>query len=137
VQAVARVTLQHAQQRLVTLDGLSIGGAATVRGWRENQLIRDRGAIVNLELDIPVFQRGASATSLHLLPFVDYGRGRNLGQAADTIASAGLALRWRSGPWAADAAWGRRVHATIDKARAGSSLQDHGFHFQFSYALGR
>lgn len=137
VQAVARATVQHTRDRLVTLDGLSIGGASTVRGWRENQLIRDRGAILNLELDIPVFGPGATDKSLSVLPFVDYGRGRNLGQAADAIGSVGLALRWRSGPWAADAAWGWRKSSTVDKARAGHSLQDQGFHLQVSYTIGR
>ncbi|RYF43783.1 MAG: ShlB/FhaC/HecB family hemolysin secretion/activation protein [Comamonadaceae bacterium] len=138
LQAVARATVQHTRDRLVTLDGLSIGGATTVRGWRENQLIRDRGAILNLELDIPVLRSGAGDRSLHLLPFVDYGRGRNLGQSADAIGSVGLAMRWRSGPWAADAAWGwRRASSAVNKARAGHALQDHGIHLQVSYGIGR
>lgn len=137
LQAVARAVVQQTRHRLSGLDGLSIGGAGSVRGWRENQLIRDRGAVLNLELEIPVLQSNASGTSLHLLPFVDYGRGHNVGWDTDAIGSAGLALRWRSGPWAAEGAWGRRVLSTVGKARAGHALQDYGLHFQLSYAVGR
>ena len=137
LQLVARATVQHARDRLVSLDGLSIGGAATVRGWRENQLIRDHGFILNLELEVPVLRWGASDTSVQLVPFIDYGRGRNVGERADSIGSAGLAARWRRGPWSADAAWGWRAHATLPRARQGSTLQDHGFHLQVSYAIGR
>jgi hemolysin activation/secretion protein len=137
MQAVARVTVQAASARMVALDGLAIGGAATVRGFRENQLIRDTGQIVNLELDIPVLRSGVADMTLNLVPFVDYGRGRNRGAAADAIGSAGLAMRWRSGRFAAELAWGKRLHATMGRARAGDTLQDHGVHFQLSYTLGR
>lgn len=137
LQVVARAVVQHTRHRLPGLDGLSIGGVGSVRGWRENQLIRDRGAILNLELEIPVLHSNASGSSLHLLPFVDYGRGSNVGQGADTVGSAGLALRWRRGPWTTEAAWGRRMLSTVGKARAGHAFQDHGLHFQLSYAQGR
>ena len=137
LQAVARAVVQHTRHRLPGLDGLSIGGVGSVRGWRENQLIRDRGTILNLELEIPVLHSNASGSSLHLLPFVDYGRGSNVGQGADTVGSAGLALRWRRGPWTTEAAWGRRMLSTVGKARAGHAFQDHGLHFQLSYAQGR
>jgi hemolysin activation/secretion protein len=137
LQLVARATVQHTRDRLVSLDGLSIGGLASVRGWRENQLVRDRGAILNLELDIPVLQSSATRSRLHLIPFLDYGRGRHVTRGSDSIGSVGLALRWRSGPWAADAAWGWRVMSTLDKSRAGKALQDYGLHFQLSYSLGR
>jgi len=137
VQLVGRATVQATRDRLVSLDGLSIGGATTVRGWRENQLIRDRGIILNVELEVPLLRWGASDTSVQFVPFVDYGRGRNTGQPADAIGSVGVAARWRSGPWSADAAWGWRVHSTIDKSRVGNSLQDHGLHLQIVYAIGK
>ena len=137
VQLVGRATVQATRDRLVSLDGLSIGSATTVRGWRENQLIRDRGIILNVELEVPLLRWGASDTSVQFVPFVDYGRGRNTGQPADAIGSVGVAARWRSGPWSADAAWGWRVHSTIDKSRVGNSLQDHGLHLQIVYAIGK
>lgn len=136
-QAIARATVQGASARMVALDGLAIGGAATVRGFRENQMIRDNGQILNLELDIPVLRSGASDMTLNMVPFSDYGRGRNRAAAAHTIASAGLAMRWRHGRFAAELAWARRLHATMGLARTGSSLQDHGIHFQLSHVLGR
>lgn len=137
VQAVARATVQHTTDALTGLDGLSIGGASSVRGWRENQLVRDRGVVLNLELEIPLSQPGHAAGQWHLIPFVDYGRGRNVQDAADAIGSVGLALRWRQGRWSADAAWGWRAYASVDKARAGHALQDYGLHFQLAYAMGR
>lgn len=136
-QLIARATVQDSTAKMLALDGLSIGGAATVRGFRENHLIRDRGHILNLELDIPVMKSGASETSFNVIPFLDYGKGENRDGVADSIGSAGIALRWRLGNFAADLAWARHIHASDGFKKAGSTLQDNGVHFQVSYSFGK
>jgi hemolysin activation/secretion protein len=136
-QLIVRGTVQHSTARMLSLDGLSIGGAGSVRGFRENQLVRDRGYILNLELDLPVHKSAATEAALNMAPFIDYGRGRNRDAESQSIGSAGVALRWRWGQVAAELAWARRIHASAGYQRAGSTLQDHGVHFQIGYAFGR
>jgi hemolysin activation/secretion protein len=137
VRLGVRATVQASGARMVTLDGLSIGGASTVRGFRENQLVRDTGQIVNVELTVPILRSSAADRALDAIPFVDYGRGRSRDGAADSIGSVGVALRWREGRFTGEVAAAKRVHSTIGFARAGSALQDMGVHVQAGYTWGR
>ncbi|MBV5297646.1 MAG: ShlB/FhaC/HecB family hemolysin secretion/activation protein [Rhodoferax sp.] len=50
-QLIVRATVQHTGDRLLSLDGLALGGVNTVRGYRENQLVRDKGAYFNVEFE--------------------------------------------------------------------------------------
>lgn len=134
IQLQSRATLQKATSRLTSLDGLSIGGASTVRGYRENQLLRDQGAVVNLELDMPVFRiRGSEGARLNLIPFIDWGQGNNVGESKTALSSVGLALRaeWRRVSFNFAVAK-RLTHPASVDALSGN-LQDKSIHFQLAY----
>jgi hemolysin activation/secretion protein len=97
----ARIEGQHAGQALPPIERIAIGGASTVRGYRENLLLRDSGAIASLQWRLPEREL---RPWLKLTPalFVDAGWGRNHRQQDDglprTIASLGVALEvvaWR------------------------------------------
>lgn len=132
-QLAARLNVQHSGQRLAALDQIAIGGASTVRGYRENTLVRDTGVIFNIELDVPVVRRFGDGLNMSLVPFYDIGRGKNRGAAADTISSAGLAthLRWQR--LSAELAYGKRLAhpAALDAQRG--TLQDRGWHLRVAY----
>lgn len=132
-QLVLRATVQRSADRLLALDGLSVGGVNTVRGYRENQLVRDQGEVVNLELDYPLLRNPATGLSLHLLPFLDHGRARNVGAPSASLSSVGLASRliWRG--LQLDLALARRIHAGVDLSTQHGTLQDQGVHLQLAY----
>ncbi|MBK9571434.1 MAG: ShlB/FhaC/HecB family hemolysin secretion/activation protein [Rhodoferax sp.] len=132
-QLVLRATVQRSADRLLALDGLSVGGVNTVRGYRENQLVRDQGEVVNLELDYPLLRNPATGLSLNLLPFLDYGRARNVGGPSASLSSVGLATRliWRG--LQLDLALARRIHAGVDLSTQHGTLQDQGVHLQVGY----
>lgn len=127
--------LQYTRQSLLTLEKLGIGGANTVRGYRETQLLRDNGYIVSGEYRRPIFldQTGGSRTQLAC--FFDYGYGWNTDQSPDVprdIASAGLGLLWNPNKY-----WQAQIYAakafrnfTNTGAR---DLQDRGIHFLLNY----
>jgi len=97
VQLILRADLQLANNSLLPVEQIAVGGRYSVRGYRENQLVRDQGIITSLEARIPLVQNVWWADYLQLAPFVDYGRGWN--EDLDTppvksIASVGLGLRW-------------------------------------------
>jgi hemolysin activation/secretion protein len=132
-QLVVRANMQLSSRPLVALDRMAIGGVGTVRGFRENQLVRDRGAVVNVELDMPVLSKGADALNVALVPFVDAGRGANKGEHGESLASFGVAARLRWSGLMLDLALARRA-VQPDSARGnGSTLQDKGVHAQLSY----
>lgn len=132
-QLVLRATVQRSAKRLLALDGLSVGGVNTVRGFRENQLVRDQGEVVNLEFDYPLLRNPATGLSLNLLPFLDYGRARNVGGPSASLSSVGLASRliWRG--LQLDLALARRIHAGVDLSTQHGTLQDQGVHVQLAY----
>ena len=133
-QLVVRGTLQHTQDRLLALDGLSLGGVNTVRGYRENTLVRDAGAIVNLEFDYPLERNASTGAQVNLIPFVDYGRARNVGGPVSTLASAGLAARVQWMRLHIDLAVAKRLRTSdVPAASSPSRLQDAGIHLQVAY----
>jgi hemolysin activation/secretion protein len=71
---VARLNGQLAGQSLLALEQFSLGGVETVRGYRENEVVRDDGANGQVELHLPLVAHGGREW-LALVPFVDTGYG--------------------------------------------------------------
>lgn len=129
-QLIVRASLQWSGRTLVALDRMAVGGVGTVRGYRENTLIRDRAAVVNVEFDYPVRSQHAQ---LALVPFLDAGWAGNRGESADTVASMGLATRLRWNGWSVDIAAAKRVRRLDAPSSARRTWQDRGVHAQLSY----
>jgi hemolysin activation/secretion protein len=130
LELLARSDLQVASSPLLSLEQFSVGGYASVRGYRESQLVRDNGVLASLELRVPVWSNHRG--SVELAPFVDVGHAWSAsggGLSANTLASTGVGLR---------AAWSRHLRAEIYWAEAlckvrqpaDHDLQDSGVHFQ-------
>lgn len=133
-QFILRLNVQDSPHRLLAMEGMSIGGINTVRGYRENQLVRDTGAVTNVELDFPVVADGENRFSLNLAPFFDHGRAQNKGETPTVISSVGLATRLRWQGLAVNlAVASRRQHPA--NITGGSNLQDKGIHLQVSYSF--
>lgn len=135
-QLLFRLDAQFTRDALLPIDKFGLGGASSVRGYRENQLLRDKGYVASLEYRIPVFAGEDGAAQWQIAPFVDYGRGWNADSSAavpDSISSAGVGLLWNPD---------RRTQAQVYAAKAfrkidnpGHDLQDSGIHFHLSYQL--
>ena len=135
-QVIVRATIQQTSDKLLALDGMAIGGIASVRGFRENQLIRDNGEIVNIEFEYPVNIRGVNGLNglkLALIPFYDSGRGWNKGDSSTTLSSLGLATRLKWKNFNLDMAIAKRLQSSELVKSDSSILQDKGVHFQASY----
>ncbi|MGH8604710.1 MAG: ShlB/FhaC/HecB family hemolysin secretion/activation protein [Gammaproteobacteria bacterium] len=55
-QVLVRGQVQWAADPLLPLEKLGVGGASTVRGYRENLLVRDQGFVGSIEFRFPVFR---------------------------------------------------------------------------------
>jgi hemolysin activation/secretion protein len=132
-QVVVRATVQQTADKLLALDGMSIGGAFTVRGYLENQLIRDKGMIYNIEFEQPVVRQSPSGFTYTVIPFYDYGRGHNNADVATTISSLGFAnrLRWRG--LSLDIAIAKKLQHPSSLQNTGGALQSKGIHAQLAY----
>jgi hemolysin activation/secretion protein len=137
-QVIVRADLQLADDPLLSLEQVAVGGRYSVRGYRENTLLRDNAFLGSVEARIPVVRNVPWADVVHVAPFYDYGRGWNTrppsGEPLD-ISSVGVGLRWaltlRAGPVALrpqfEVYWG---HPLRNVQTPGGNLQDHGIHFQ-------
>jgi hemolysin activation/secretion protein len=122
-ELVLRVTGQWTSEPLLALEQLSVGGFETVRGYLENQLVRDRGFVSSMEFRLPVLYNKAGAGILHLAPFFDIGGAWNVKDSPSptTIASTGLGLLFAPNKHAsAQIYWGYRLRhiERPDDARA-------------------
>jgi hemolysin activation/secretion protein len=128
---VARVDAQLTPDALLPLERFSIGGAETLRGYRQNQLVADNGILGSVEVRVPLT---SDPRVLQLTPFVEAGtvwnhQGANSDPSA--IASVGLGLRWLIGS-GFDARLDYGIPLVgVDKP--GDSLQDNGLYFSLRY----
>lgn len=124
---------------LLAPEQFAIGGADSVRGYRQNLLTRDNGIVSSLEWRIPVVNSmGDNPHAVEIAPFVDFGQGWDTNNSSKTrrsISSVGLNLRWD---------FAQRYHLALAIAHAfdddvvaiaDSDLQDDGIHFQLSAEL--
>jgi hemolysin activation/secretion protein len=97
VETVFRTDIQLSNRPLLGLEQFAVGGHATVRGYRENQFVRDQGVVSSLEVRIPVWSSVEGRPIVQLAPFFDVGRSWNSGRptpSPETISSVGIGLRW-------------------------------------------
>ena len=136
--AIFRSSFQYSDAPLLSLEQVSIGGRYSVRGYRENTMLRDRAVLTSFETRLPVIQNTAWADYLELAQFVDFGKGWDVNLKTPDpkdIASVGVGLRWaltflRPIPIRPqfEMYWGYRLRKVFNPE---NSLQDHGFHLQF------
>jgi hemolysin activation/secretion protein len=94
-QIIFRADAQAANGGLPPMEQLTVGGAESVRGYRENRLVADTGFVTSLEGRIPLFTSSDGNLRLQIAPFLDYGKVKNrYGEDPDPdhIASTGLSL---------------------------------------------
>jgi hemolysin activation/secretion protein len=140
-QVIFRTDIQLSADPLLPLEKFSMGGSNSVRGYRENELVRDNGVFSSLEFRMPVFRMPLSVIGntredgwVQLAPFIDWGWSGNTDTTTpdpETISSAGIGIRWD--PSSA-------LHAEIYWAKAlremnypDYDLQNDGIHFLLTW----
>jgi len=98
-QLVLRAAVQLTPDVLLPLERYAVGGANTVRGYRENELVGDCGYVASLEVRYPLWRGGwwrSPANLLQLAVFTDVGSawGHGLFHRRENLFSAGIGLRW-------------------------------------------
>jgi hemolysin activation/secretion protein len=130
-----RVDFQITDGPLLSLEQLAMGGVDSVRGFRENILVRDEGVVASLEVRVPLWTFGP-VERFELGVFTDYGYGRNqkgdlpFKLRSERLMSVGLGLHADVTPWIqASAQWAGEILEPSGNDGDGDGLQDHGFHF--------
>jgi hemolysin activation/secretion protein len=136
MQVICRGDLQLSRDPLLPLEKFSVGGVGSVRGYRENQFVRDNGLAASMELRIPVFPLETGENTFYMAPFVDFGRSWNAGHSTsdpENIYSAGIGALWDiTKRINLQVYWG---YALRQIENSENTLQDKGVHFQLTGRL--
>ena len=146
IELLLRFDIQLSTEPLLALEQIAFGGRFSVRGYRENRMVRDNGALISLETRIPVIRNRRWAEYIQLVPFLDAGWGwqtRGDTPSPKNLTSIGLGLRWAA-RWTPswmfsiplqsefEVFWGYQLK---DDGSSGNNLQDHGVHLQLAVNL--
>lgn len=128
-QLALRGAVQFSNSPLLTTEQFAVGGTDTVRGYRENTLVRDQGATASAELRIPVLRAGGGESVLTVVPFADVGYASDLSgvSGSTNLSSVGVGLVFAPDPrFNAQLFYGYALQNRSDSRR---DLQDVGLHF--------
>lgn len=130
-ELVTRVDTQISDDPLLSLEQFSVGGAHSVRGYRENQLVGDNGLFASVEYRVSLWSDMSRGHRVQLAGFFDWGRSWNRDRPTpepDVLASVGAGLRATYYPWLDfEFYYGSRLKRV---AELDEDLQDRGIHFQ-------
>lgn len=132
-----RTDMQLASERLLPMEKFALGGRYSVRGYRENELVRDNGVTLSAEIRHTIYGNPANPDhlSIQLIPFVDSGLGWNFNETADseTLISAGVGIMASWKDIFAEFFYAYAIEEPIDKQDY--DLQDSGIHFRLTWSL--
>ena len=132
-QFLIKGDVQLASKSLVPLEQFGLGGQASVRGYRQDGLLADSGALLSAELRLPLLRVRKIGGVLQLTPFLDVGTAWNQSGEnpnPNTLVGAGLGLLWKQGNFSTRIDWGIPLVSVPGEK---SSLQDRGIYFSVNY----
>ncbi len=128
--------VQWADDKLLPLERFSLGGRYSVRGYRENEVVRDKGYVLSAEYRYPLLhnESGGFPGQLTLFPFMDYGAGWNRGERKQIryLHSVGVGLEWQPVKNISTEIIYAHDLNTSDK-KTSYDLQDGGLHWQVTF----
>jgi hemolysin activation/secretion protein len=130
INLLLRSDLQFSDRPLVAVEQYSLGGALSVRGYRQDLLLGDNGWFNSAEVRATILRIPDWKASLELSPFLDFGKvwnTDNLALAKNTLLSTGIGLRLQVDDYfAARLDWGIPL---VEIENQGNSLQEDGVYF--------
>ncbi|MFM6281585.1 MAG: ShlB/FhaC/HecB family hemolysin secretion/activation protein, partial [Dolichospermum sp.] len=116
---MVRSNLQLSKESLVPLEQFGIGGFSSVRGYRQDALLKDNGFLLSTELQFPIIRTVNQQGGLSLIPFVDFGTGWSSSNTKNinpgntskdgSLVATGLGLQWKSQQFKARIDWGHTL----------------------------
>ncbi|MGD1865730.1 MAG: ShlB/FhaC/HecB family hemolysin secretion/activation protein [Phormidesmis sp.] len=130
-----RSDLQLASDSLLSSEQFAIGGQQTVRGYRQDAILRDNGALISAEARFPIARFGEDSL-VQITPFIDAGTAWNFdGSQSDNnvLVGTGFGLLWEHNDnLSARLDWGIPL---TDVDSTTNTLQDNGIYFSVRYNL--
>ena len=138
---MVRSNLQLSKESLVPLEQFGIGGFSSVRGYRQDTLLKDNGFLLSTEIQFPIIRTVNQQGGLSLIPFVDFGTGWSSSNTKVTpgntnkdgsLVGTGLGLQWKSDQLKARIDWG---HTLTDINSQDQTSSENRLHFSVESRL--
>ena len=135
---LVRGGIQLASTSLLSSEQFGLGGLETVRGYRQDLLLKDNAAFASVEVRLPIFRIEQIESVFQVAPFVDLGTAWNHNEQSDTdqtdptntLFSVGLGLRLLLERLTARLDYGIPL-VSVDLERR--TWQENGLHFSLEY----
>ena len=131
-----RSDLQLSTDALIPVEQFSLGGNATVRGYRQDALLTDNGFFVSAETRLPIATFPSIKGTLQLTPFIDLGIGWNTDNEPtdfNTLIGTGLGLLWEmEDRLTARIDWGIPL---VNRDEDKDTLQENGIYLKLEYSF--
>jgi hemolysin activation/secretion protein len=111
---------------------IRVGGRYTVRGYRENFLVRDNGCFAGADYQIPLVSDAKNLNwNVWIVSFIDAGVAWNHEESiTETIAAAGIGIRANYSDWfRSEFYFGVPLRNQVNDR---DDIQDQGIHFRIS-----
>jgi hemolysin activation/secretion protein len=138
---LVRTDVQLSGDSLVPLEQFGLGGQETVRGYRQDALLTDNGALLSTELRLPILRVPEVKGVLQLTPFIDVGTTwNNSGEdpSPNSLIGVGAGLLWRMGDdFSARLDWGIPLIKLDRSTRSDAgerTWQESGVYFSVRYS---
>jgi hemolysin activation/secretion protein len=141
IEAIFRTDVQLSNDPLLSMEQFPVGGHDSLRGYRENQLVRDQGIVSSVEIRVPIWESPRWRSRVQLAPFFDIGRSWSHDRvslldgeprpnpSSKTLASVGIGLRCEITRYLySEIYWGHQ----LDDVATSGDLQDDGVQFRSS-----
>jgi hemolysin activation/secretion protein len=127
----ARLLTQYSPSTLLSVEKFALGGLGSVRGYRQNQIVRDSAVLGSIEGRYQVQQ----VPGLELVAFFDYGAAENasdaIAQGRDELSSIGTGISYQGFKgFSADVFF---AHGFQNPEISHRDLQDRGVHLRLGY----
>lgn len=133
---LVRGDLQLTGDALIPVEQFSVGGSDTVRGYRQDYLLTDNGAVISAESRLPILRVPQVAGLLQVAPFIDLGTGWNNARSnpdPNFIVGIGLGLLWTMGSnFSARLDYGFPL-VTVEGDKR--TWQENGIYFKVNYSF--
>ncbi len=138
LQVVVRGDAQMTDSPMLGLEQFPVGGHASVRGYRENQLVDDNGSSGSIEIRMPVWRDIQRGSYIEFGVFSDAGYSWNnrdeLSPGQDTLLSAGVGVRMGFNKrLQMEVYWGHQFREVIEASDR--DTQDDGIHFSGTFIV--
>jgi hemolysin activation/secretion protein len=138
-EIIARLDVRYSNKQLMPSQKFALGGAQSVRGYRENRITSDDGQLFSLQFQkpltrLPLFGLSKTSEDGYLVGacFFDYGNAHNVdgnNPAPNNISSIGTGLHWHISPEIVAKIYWAYALRDLEKPEK-SDIQDDGIHFQ-------